>query len=58
MLNGFLVGMFIEGGARWGYDPIWYHVQALGCRPMKKVGELFTVKFKSPEVETTLVILN
>ena len=58
MLNGFLVGMFIEGGARWGYDPIWYHVQVIGCRPMKNMGEMFTVSFKDAMIETTLVILN
>lgn len=23
VMHGFFHGMFIEGGARWGYDPIW-----------------------------------
>jgi len=26
LLNAFLVGMMIEGGSRWGYDPTWYPV--------------------------------
>ena len=23
IVHGFCMGMFIEGGCRWGYDPIW-----------------------------------
>jgi hypothetical protein len=23
LLHGFFAGMMVEGGCRWGYDPIW-----------------------------------
>ena len=55
--------MMIEGGARWGYDPIWYRVGELSeSRKLKTKSEashaeLCVVKFQSKEIESLLVIL-
>ena len=58
MLNGFLVGVMIEGGARWGYDQIWYRVDLRQPRLFITDKEPITSEMNRTQNEITLIILN
>jgi len=36
VLNGVFAGIMIEGGSRWGYDPIWEPIQQFGPWTMRQ----------------------